>query len=104
MAEAIYISEDNLIELAGARLASTGAAITSGTISWALKPADELSTLASGTLTYSSSTGLWTGTIASTDTALTDGTEYVLILTISDGAGADGRRRIELVAKHHGTS
>lgn len=100
----VYINEDGLVRWDRARKASDGTFINSGSGGWELKDADETS-LGTGAMTYvTGSSGRWHGTIDKTVVDdLTPGAKYWLEVTLTDGAGADGFRRIELVAKYHGT-
>lgn len=101
--QALYINEDNLIRWDRVRLASSGSYVSSGTFTWALK--NEAGTsLATGTLSYvASSSGRWQGVIDKLDVDdLTEGETYYLEITATNGSGADGFRRVQLVARYHG--
>jgi hypothetical protein len=99
----LYINEDNAIRWDAAKRAAAGTYINSGTGTWELLDAD-LNLLVSGSLSYvSSSNGRWQGTIDKTDVDdLVEGAVYYVDLTLTDGSGADGFRRIECVAQYHG--
>lgn len=103
MVQPLYINEDNLFTWDKAKRRSTGAYINSGTGSWALKDEDGVS-LATGSLAYATaSNGKWQGTVDKLSTAgLVLGSVYYVELTLTDGSGADGFRRIECVADYHG--
>jgi hypothetical protein len=98
----LRIGEDNTFTWSGAVHTSTGLYVNSGTGSWELKSASNLS-LKTGTLSYvAASNGDWRGTLDKVDAAgLTEGGRYYLELTLSDGAGADGFRRLTCVAWYH---
>lgn len=99
----LYINEDNLIRWDEAALSSDDSYINAGTGTWALKTAAGTS-VGSGSLTYvTSSNGRWHATIDKlTVDDLTEEGTYYLELTLSNGSGADGFRRFEVVAKYHG--
>lgn len=101
-AQPLYLSEDNLIRWDRAQLASDSSYVNSGTASWELKNEDGLS-LGTGILSYVATTrGRWQGAIPSTlTTTLTEGSTYSLEITLTNGAGADGFRKIELIAEYH---
>lgn len=100
--QTIHINEDNLIRIDLLRLSSNNNYVNSGTLSWNLKDSDDVS-LGTGSLTYVSGTnGRWHGAIPSTVTdGLTEGAIYYLEVTMANEDGADGFRRLELVAGYH---
>jgi hypothetical protein len=100
--QALYLNEDNLIRWDRARLASDSSYVNAGTAAWVLKD-DAEAVRDSGTLDYvAGSSGRWQGTLDRTITALlVEGASYHLEITLATGAGADGFRRIELVAQYH---
>ncbi len=106
MIQPIYIGEDNLFRWDRAKHASDGSYVNAGTGSWDLRTADDPAlgtSVASGTLTYvTASNGRWQGTMDkdAPSPALVEGTTYYLFLTLNDGAGADGYRRIECPAQY----
>ena len=98
----LYKNEDNLVRLDLAQLASTDAYVNAGTATWELKDDDDAS-LATGTLSYvAASDGRWQGAIDKDDVAdVTVGGTYWLEVTIDNGSGAEGFRRIQLIAQYH---
>lgn len=109
-AGSLYINSDNLIEIDLLKLVLAGTYVNSGTVSWELQERDG-TLITSGSLTYvTSSTGRWVGVIDKSDVLsvakggiIVEGTSYYLEVTIDNGSGVDDFRRIELVAKYHGT-
>jgi hypothetical protein len=100
MPKTLYIGEDNDVTWP-AKLATTEALLTTGTVTMVLKDADGNSvTLASGSLTYNSTLGKWVG-VVDEDAALTEDAAYTLEVT-GAFSGADAFRKIECVAKYHG--
>lgn len=104
MTQTILINEDNHIRWEKARKASDNTYVNSGSGTWSLKDSDDVE-LATGSLSYvASSNGRWHGTISQDDTAdLTEGTTYFLEVSLTDGAGADAFRRVEVIAGYHGS-
>lgn len=102
MTQSLFINEDNLIRWDRADLASSGAFVNSGTGTWELLDADGLS-LATGSMAYvASSRGRWHGTIDKADTdSLIEGATYFVGITLANGSGADGFRRVECVAAYN---
>lgn len=98
----LYINEDNLIEWAGAQLASNDAYVTTGTATWSLKNSSGTE-LATGSLTCTDvATGTWQGTIDKASvTSLTVDAVYVVEITITSGTN-EGFRRVVLKAAYHG--
>lgn len=101
MTQPIFVAEDNLVRLDRLRLSSTGAYVNAGTVTYALKDAAG-NVVSSGSLAYVAGThGRWQGAIDRADVAgLTVGAPYWLDVTIDNGAGADGFRRVECVARY----
>lgn len=97
----IYVAQDNLLRADSLRLATTGAYVNSGTVTWQVKTAAGV-LLASGSLAYvAASNGRWQGTLDAADAALlTAGETYYLEIRIGDGAGSDGFRRCQLLAAY----
>lgn len=99
----LYINEDNDVFWDRARLASTSAYVNSGSGSYALLD-DDGNSIDTGSLAYVTGThGRWFAAIDKADVAgLTEGATYWLELTLSNGTGADGFRRVECEAQYHG--
>ncbi len=103
MSQPLYLNEDALIRWDRARLASDSSYVNAGTCTWVLKDGGG-ATVTSGSLAYVSGThGRWQGAIDKLDVDdLTEGATYWLEVTLSNGSGADGFRRVECVAQYHG--
>lgn len=100
-----YIDEDNYTLIVGLQLKSTGAYVNSGSGTWELKDANG-TVIGSGSAVYVASTnGNWGITIPSTVTSeLVERARYYLEITLSNGAGADGFRKIGDIAMYHGAN
>jgi hypothetical protein len=100
----LTINEDNLFRWDNARHASDGTPVDTGSGSWEVKDdADPQAVVASGALAHvTGSVGRWQGAMDKADAAnLVEGKTYYVELTLSDGAGADGFRRITCTAVYN---
>lgn len=99
MPKTLYIGEDNNVTWP-AKLATTEALITTGTVTMVLKDENGASvTLASSALSYNSTLGAWVGVVDAA-AGLEENEIYTLEVT-GDFTGADAFRKIACVAKYH---
>ena len=88
----LYIGADMQVSYLGVKDRRTGDALPDGTVTWEVKTTGGVS-VANGVLSYDeTSDSDYYGTIPG-DTALTDGTEYVVILKYEDDSGMLDERR-----------
>ncbi len=104
MSQPIYIAEDNAIRMDRVRLSNAGTYMNSGSVTYALKTLvnSVLTTISSGSLAYVAGThGRWQGAIDRADVAsLAEGDICWLEITLDNGAGADGFRKVECEAQY----